>query len=283
MFTQNEFSQFIKEQLLRIIPSISHIKNPNDGTLRIFMEDHAEKEDYEGTLVNLHSPWIYYVNHKGDSRAIQKFLKDTKNALSLQSEINNMKLRDLKDNIFPSIRNMKLIDDAGGTEGLLYENTTLDEFITAFFLKKEKEKMSVILMKNQYKDIEDEEIKEVAYKNLRSQGWLKETEIEEVKSGKIIQYLHQGYHFNAQFFIQEWVEEEVGSSFYVSFPTRDSVYVYLPNKNTKAKLFLSERNEFISRSNWIHGNNGNPLSPIVYRYEEGRYTAINQRNQRKVR
>lgn len=200
-----------------------------------------------------------------DRTIITNFVLSQINRLRLL-DLNNTTYEELKKSLLPLIRSKKNINANYGEVDPIQKDLD-NEFHSVVFL--DYADHTVILDKAISSSLpEDEEVYKDALNNLYSRGWEKESEKTGDESYEILAFngSHSTHH---QFFIKEWLENEVGEC-YIALPT-NRIGLLLKIKSNDCEEWINNFSFFVNLVEEIYNEQPNPLSKSIIKFQNGKY------------
>lgn len=269
LLNQNEFVDIVVEKIKQALPKGTNITKESD------MNFIVKNDTLEGT-VSLENVWQIYQSN-GDKNTISDFVTKVSAAFQQTKQLHAHDLKQNKHLLFPSVRSVDFVNSLQSQNEIsvrILSEDLLGNLKKVYFLWQEGYSIPLndTLLKVS-EGITEEEIHIHAKENIMKQGWIPHQEAGDLRAGTFYMFNEGRLLFHSQFFIQEWIEEHLGSEFYFSFPNKDMALVFVPNQKAKREHVLFDR-QFLLDNTLMDYQSPYPISKNIFSYRNGEYNVV---------
>lgn len=258
-FTQEEFQTFMLKKIQEVFPDVRFV-------IEEFFTISIQQDGKEKGKLHLHNAWNGYES-SGDLNEVLHYLEAM---IATQQHIHDESLtftypKD-KESIYPSIRPTNyaqetITSEEGERKTDLITQPIAGDVMFMYILDYPQFVVAMtedMLLKNvrneENKHMSEEELKktngyqylkemviEQAWENQKKRGWVKYSVRKKTPFGLFYHFHHPEYEYQGQFFIKEWTKKHLGPLFYITFPTKNSTLVLVPNGTTPQVRHLGKQ------------------------------------------
>lgn len=267
LYTKTELADFVLQKAAELAPSIRFTPGEDDLTYRFEYTDSAA-----AGVMHLHSLYSNYCR-TGDLNRVIDFLNAQFQTAEYIAKRNTGELKGVDlFRIYPSIRRADFCRRQTDGEDMLrtahvprLETVFIENHISYYVF------LTRTLIEPVRVYMNEEEIKEQAFTNLRRRGWnppqMTLPSLPYDASGQFLIFAKTDYPFQHQFFLPDMSRDRLPRHFLVAIPAQDMAVVYTsgqPIDSLDAARTVAKRSGFAKFVRLAHEHEPSPLSDNIY-------------------
>lgn len=283
IYNKAELSELVLRRAVELVPSLRFTPGEDELTFAFVYEGMTTSG-----IMHLHSLWYDY-SRTGELNRVIDFLNCQFQAAQYLSKIGDEGIKGIDlYKIYPAIRREDFFENQTDGEDML-RDMQVPRLQTAFienhisyyvFLTKQLIKPVLVYMN-------EEEIKQQAYINLRKKGWnhpqMLMPTMNPAQQGKTHVFAKTDYPFQHQFFLPDMTEGYLPPNFLVAIPAQDMAVVFTADRGIesfeKARK-TAMQSGFADLVSMAYANEPKPLSANIYWANEDKRIYLSLPNRR---